>query len=110
MRAIAFIIMTAALLAVPAEVSGDGTATAGGVRVHESQRYCQSSRQCTKVHTRCGSCDCGVAINQAFAEGHRNNLAAVCGQHEEVECERPCPEARPICVLGICALEPLRGD
>ena len=108
MRAAAIIITTAALLAASAADAGDGTETAGGIRVHESQRYCQTSRQCTKVQSRCGGCDCGVAINEAFAEDHRNSLAALCGRREGLECERPCPETRPVCVVGFCALEPLR--
>ncbi|NIP13786.1 MAG: hypothetical protein GWM88_03190 [Pseudomonadales bacterium] len=106
MRAIA-IITALALLAASPTATGDGSAT--GVRIMESQRYCQSARQCTRVETRCGGCDCGTAINEAFATEHQANLAAQCGTSEQAECERPCPETRPICVVGLCALEPLRG-
>lgn len=109
MRAAAIVTATI-LLAVSPMVSGEGDPTATGVRISESQRYCQAARQCTKVYTRCGGCDCGVAINEAFAEAHRSNLNAVCGEREPADCERPCPEMRPLCVLGICALEPLRGN
>jgi hypothetical protein len=102
------IIIAAALLAVSPVVTGDRSAA--GIRVSESQRYCQAARQCTKVQTRCGGCDCGTAINESFAAEHRDRLAALCGSHEQVECERSCPETRPICVIGVCALEPLRGS
>ena len=107
MRAIA-IVTAAALLAVSPMATGDRSAT--GIRVIDSQRYCQAARQCTKVQTRCGACDCGTAINESFAEEHLARLAALCGSREPTECERPCPETRPICVVGICALEPLRGS
>jgi hypothetical protein len=107
MRAIA-IFTAAALLAGSPILASEGPAN--GIRVSESQRYCQSARQCTRVETRCGGCDCGTAINEAFAAEHLGNLAALCGSHEQVECERPCPDTRPICVVGLCVLEPLRGS
>jgi len=76
------------------------------LRVSESQRYCASSKQCTLVYTRCDSCDCGVAINESFVAAHNANLEALCAHHDTGRCEKICPLAKPMCVVGLCIMLP----
>lgn len=80
---------------------------AGSVlRISEGQRYCASSKQCVAVYTQCGSCGCGVAINESFVATHNRNLESLCAGHEPVQCAKICPPANPMCVTGLCILLP----
>ena len=76
------------------------------LRISETQRYCQSAKQCTLVYTRCDSCDCGSAINETFAAAHNQNLEALCAGFEGAHCDMVCPIAKPACVLGLCFMQP----
>jgi hypothetical protein len=100
--------LTALLLVTFSAVSAFPMEDRGVLRVGESQRYCQSAKQCTVVFTRCDGCDCGVAINQASARAHNDNLAALCADHTPVRCDKVCPTAKPMCVLGLCILQQKR--
>ncbi len=76
------------------------------LRVSEIQRYCQSAQQCALVYTRCDSCGCGVAINETFVAAHNQNLAALCASYHGPHCDKVCPVAEPVCVLGLCVMQP----
>ena len=76
------------------------------LEVGESQRYCASAKQCTLVYTRCDSCECGVAVNESFAAAHNRNLEALCASYDGGHCDKVCPIAKPMCVLGLCIMQP----
>ena len=75
------------------------------LRVGESQRYCESAKQCTLVYARCDSCGCGVALNESFAAAHKLNHDALCAGYEGAHCDKICPPAKPMCVLGLCVMQ-----
>ncbi|MDH3642851.1 MAG: hypothetical protein OES38_12195 [Gammaproteobacteria bacterium] len=102
--------LTIALL-MPLMLLGGGAARAEpddlALRVSETQRYCQSAKQCTLVYTRCDSCDCGVALNESFADAHNRNLEALCSNFSGAHCDKLCTPAKPMCVMGLCIMQPV---
>ena len=101
-RFLAAVALTAAAQTSIALAAEPGTV----LRVIESQRYCDSARQCTLVYTRCDSCGCGVAIRDSFAAAHNRNLEALCASYDGAHCDKLCPIARPMCVMGLCIMQP----
>ena len=86
------------------------------LRVGEFQRYCHAAKECALVYTRCDSCECGVALNESFAAAHNRNLEALCTSNEGTSnggasdegapCDKVCPPAKPMCVMGLCIMQP----
>ena len=79
------------------------------LRVGEFQRYCQAANECALVYTRCDSCECGVALNESFAAAHNRNLEALCASYEGAQCDKVCPPAKAMCVMGLCIMQPSRS-
>jgi hypothetical protein len=81
------------------------------LRVGEFQRYCHAANECALVYTRCDSCECGVALNESFAAAHNRNLEALCSSNEgasykRAHCDKVCAPAKPMCVMGLCIMQP----
>ena len=79
------------------------------LRVGEFQRYCHAASECALVYTRCGSCECGVALNESFAAAHNRNLEALCASYQGAHCDKVCSPAKPMCVMGLCIMQPSRS-
>ncbi|MDD5110318.1 MAG: hypothetical protein PHI63_03810 [Patescibacteria group bacterium] len=83
----------------PPTVSSSGSLAVSGI-----DQLCLGDADCTKISTRCDSCECGEAVNKIYAWKYQEQYRTLCTGYLGAVCRYACATPYPRCIARRCVL------
>lgn len=84
--------------------------SSGVLEIALADQLCATDNNCTKVSTRCDSCECDGPVNKINAQQYQEQYAVMCANFEGPVCRYLCTTPNVRCIAGRCTLTETPSD